>query len=233
MTRLTSFSKFLKLWFQANGRSLLYLILGVYIPLQIFAVLALKIWGLEGGLSWDVTLITAIHQSADASLDRAASWLTHLGSAKIVAPFTLTLVPILVVQKRWRSLIYLVMTLGGGGALNVVAKTIWRRARPSLWEGSYPIPSDFSFPSGHAMTSFLLVTALTILTWKTRWNPLVIILGVVYVVTIAWTRVYLGVHYPSDIVAGWMLALAWAIGISVLVKPMLSPSKVKGEAPHH
>lgn len=76
------------------------------------------------------------------------------------------------------------------------------------------------------MTSFLLVVTLVILTWKTRWNPFVLLLGSIYVVTIGWTRVYLGVHYPSDIVAGWMLALAWAIGMNLLVRPMLLPSNV-------
>jgi membrane-associated phospholipid phosphatase len=225
MTRLASFFQFLKLWFQANGRSLLYLILGVYIPLQIFAVLALKIWGLQGGLAWDVALLTVIHQSANNNLDHVAVWLTQLGSVRLVGPFVLTLLPFFIHQKRWRSLAYLAITLLGGCALNVAAKTLWRRARPNLWIENYPIPTDFSFPSGHAMTSSLLVATLVILTWKTRWSPLVIILGTVYVITIGWTRVYLGVHYPSDIVAGWMLALAWAIGISILVKPALSPSK--------
>lgn len=227
MARLVSFFRFLKLWFQANGRSLLYLVLGVYIPLQIFAVLALKIWGLEGGLSWDIALIRAIHQSADANLDQAATWLTQLGSVRIVGPLVLAWVPFLIRQKKWRSLTYLAITLVGGCALNVIAKTLWHRTRPSLWNGNYPVPTDFSFPSGHAMTSFLIVAALAILTWKTRWNPLVIILGALYVATVGWTRVYLGVHYPSDIVAGWMLALAWAIGISILVKPVLSPSNIQ------
>lgn len=225
MTRSTPFPKFLNLWAQTHGRSLRLLVLGVYLPLQIFAVLALRIWGLEGGLSWDMAIITAIHESAGAALDPIAQVATHLGSASIVAIGVVALAPLLVLRKRWRSLVYLGITLFGGGALNLLAKVVWHRTRPHFWESGYPLPQDFSFPSGHAMTSMLFVAALVVLTWKTRWSGIVLVLGAAYVLTIGWTRVYLGVHYPSDIVAGWLLALAWAIGISALVKPVLSPSK--------
>jgi undecaprenyl-diphosphatase len=55
-------------------------------------------------------------------------------------------------------------------------------------------------------------------------------LGSPFVVAIAWTRLYLGVHFPSDILAGWMVAIAWAIGVSVVLKPHLfKPSSVSEE----
>jgi membrane-associated phospholipid phosphatase len=67
-----------------------------------------------------------------------------------------------------------------------------------------------------------LVVALVILTWGTRWRWLVLIVGSLYVLTIGWTRLYLGVHYPSDILAGWMLSIAWTVGLACLLKLNLS-----------
>ncbi|HEY9623017.1 MAG TPA: phosphatase PAP2 family protein [Crinalium sp.] len=216
------FSKFLQRWFETHWRSLLLLFFGVYIPLQVFAVVALQVWGLEGGLTWDEPMMTAIHTTATESFDRLAAIVTKCGSAWIVGPVSLAIAFIFFFQKQWRSLVYLLLTIVGCGVLNIVAKGYWHRVRPGLWESGYPLPHDFSFPSGHAMTSMSFIAALIILTWRTRWHGLTLAIGAAYVVTIAWTRLYLGVHYPSDILAGWMLAIAWAMGISALVKPHLN-----------
>lgn len=52
-----------------------------------------------------------------------------------------------------------------------------------------------------------------------RWRWFVVFIGSLFVLAIGWTRLYLGVHYPSDIVAGWMASVAWAVGVSLLIKP--------------
>ncbi|HEY9618509.1 MAG TPA: phosphatase PAP2 family protein, partial [Microcoleaceae cyanobacterium] len=70
-----------------------------------------------------------------------------------------------------------------------------------------------------AMSSMTLVAALIILTWGSRWCRSAMLIGGIFVVTIAWTRLYLGVHFPSDILAGWMVALAWVVGVSLVIKP--------------
>jgi membrane-associated phospholipid phosphatase len=92
------------------------------------------------------------------------------------------------------------------------------RVRPHLWESKAP-ELDFAFPSGHSMTSMTLFIVLLILAWKTKWRLPVLILGSLYVLTIAWTRLYLGVHFPSDILAGWMVSFAWAMGVYLLIRP--------------
>ena len=60
------------------------------------------------------------------------------------------------------------------------------------------------------------VTTLIILTWQTKWRWLVISLGGLFALAIAWTRLYLGVHFPSDILGGWFLAITWSISSSLL-----------------
>jgi undecaprenyl-diphosphatase len=74
------------------------------------------------------------------------------------------------------------------------------------------------------MSSMTFVVALLVLTWGTRWFGMVLSLGSLFVVSIAWTRLYLGVHFPSDILAGWMVSIAWAVGLSLLIRPHLTPS---------
>jgi undecaprenyl-diphosphatase len=69
------------------------------------------------------------------------------------------------------------------------------------------------------MSSMTLVAVLVILTWGTRWCWLVLITGSLFVVAIAWTRLYLGVHFPSDILAGWLVSIAWSIGVSLILRP--------------
>lgn len=220
MSSSALFPKFLTTWFETHWRSLLLLIIGVYLPLQGFAILALQIWKLEGGLVWEVPLMMVIHGMAAAPLDHLAEGFTKLGSATRVAPVSITITIAFFLQKRWRSLVYLLGTLVGCGAINLAAKSFWHRVRPHLWDG-YSLPQDFSFPSGHAMTSMAFAAVLIVLTWGSRWVWLTLPLGSIYVGLIGWTRLYLGVHYPSDILAGWMLALAWVAGMSIIVKPHL------------
>lgn len=213
-----SFFQFFKRWIKRYWRSLLSLLIGVYLPLQIFALLALQIWQREGGLEWDVWLLNIIHATADHTVDQAAEALTVFGTVVGLAPFVMAIALVLLRQNRWRSLVYLLTTLLGSAIINRVAKTFWHRIRPSLWEAGYPLPHSFSFPSGHAMTSMVFV-AVSIILIESRWRGIVLVLGGLYVLLIGWTRLYLGVHYPSDVLAGWMLSIAWATGMDLLIKP--------------
>jgi membrane-associated phospholipid phosphatase len=215
-----SFLNFLKQLLLAHWRSLLLLLIGVYLPLQIFGLLAVEVWE-EGGFWWDVPFLVVIHTTARTQLDVFAVTLTKFGSFKIVSFAIAAIALLLFFRKRWRSLVYLLVTVSGSAIINRTAKLLMHRVRPDLWTSPTP-ELDYAFPSGHAMTSMTLVAALVILTWGSVWCWLVLILGSAFVVAIAWTRLYLGVHFPSDILAGWMVSLAWAIGVGLLVKPYLT-----------
>jgi len=215
----------LKNWMQRHWRSLLALALGIYLPLQIFVAIALRVWQFQGGLDWDIAILNAIHDRANPTLDWLAPHLTNLGSVWTVFPIALVIAIWLITQQRWRPVLYFTITLLGCALINRTAKTLWRRARPDLWQSNYPLPTDFSFPSGHAMTSMVFVVALLGLPLSNHGRWLVLILGGLYALSIAWTRLYLGVHYPSDILAGWMVAIAWAVGISQLVNLNIGPKK--------
>jgi undecaprenyl-diphosphatase len=225
--RLESFSEFVRRWWSARWQILLLLFLGIYVPLAIFTLLAMQIWQHEGGLEWDVAIMLAIHQTAQSNLDRIAATLTHFGTSWGVFPGSAIVSLVLLRFRRWRSLIYFLITVLGGGVINRTEKVWLHRVRPSLWDYT-PVP-DFSFPSGHAMSSMVFVAALVVLMWGSRWCWLVVAAGSAFVVSIGWTRLYLGVHYPSDIVAGWMMAIAWAVTVSIVVKPQLTAANPQEE----
>lgn len=186
--------------------------------MQVFGELAEDVWENQGGFPWDVPILLSIHTTAQPQLDTLASILTKFGVFWGVFPIAILMALILLIQRKWRSLAYLIPTLLGSIVINRTAKVLLHRVRPHLWESPAP-ELDYGFPSGHAMSSMTLVAALVILAWGTRWFWLVVMIGSLFVLVIAWTRLYLGVHYPSDILAGWMASIAWAVGVSLLIKP--------------
>ncbi|MBD2502639.1 phosphatase PAP2 family protein [Anabaena azotica] len=212
----------------ARWRSLLLLLAGVYLPLQIFELLAVKLWQYEAGFPWDLPILLAVHSTAQPALDIVAVVLTKFGSFWTVGPILGMIAIVLWQRKRWRSLAYLLTTALGSTIINRTAKMLMHRVRPQLWVSGAP-EFDFAFPSGHATTSMTLVAMLLILTWATSWRWLVLTVGSLYILVIGWTRLYLGVHFPSDILAGWMVAIAWAIGVSIIIKPNLTKPTAVGD----
>jgi membrane-associated phospholipid phosphatase len=213
-----SFLTFLKHLLSTHRAALVLLLIGVFFPLQIFGELAEDVWEDEGGFAWDEPMLLAIHTTANPSLDQVASILTDLGVYWGVFPAAIALMTFLFFRREWRFLAYFGITLLGSVAINRSAKVLLRRVRPHLWISPAP-ETDYGFPSGHAMSSMTFVAALVVLTWGTRWCKWVILLGGLFVLVIGWTRLYLGVHYPSDILAGWMASIAWTVGVTLLLRP--------------
>ncbi|MBD0334981.1 MAG: phosphatase PAP2 family protein [Cyanobacteria bacterium Co-bin13] len=192
------------------------ILLGLVCPLLVFALLAVLVAVNPNVLTWDISLLRIIHPYANPRLDRVAAIATDFGTELGVIPATLLLIALALWRQRWRIATYLSLTLVGSSLLNRTLKELWHRARPALWEALKP-HLDFSFPSGHAMSSMTFVATLILINWNTPLRPWMLIYGSLFVVIIGWTRLYLGVHFPSDILAGWMLSIAFAIGMSLIV----------------
>jgi undecaprenyl-diphosphatase len=226
----TSFLGFLKKLLLARWRSLLLLLLGVGLPLLVFEQLAIDVWQNKGSFPWDEPILLTVHKTVNPQLDAFAVRFTKLGVYQGVFPAATVISIALLYLRRWRSLTYWLVTLLGSVFINRTAKELLHRVRPSLWDSLAP-ELDYAFPSGHAMSSMSFVAALVILTWGTRWSWLVLLSGSLFVLTIGWTRLYLGVHFPSDVLAAWMVSLAWALGVSLVIRPHLAkPSLVSEEA---
>lgn len=162
--------------------------------------------------AWDEAVLLRLHRYASPGLNRAVGVLTDLGTVWGVLPATLILAAAAFGRRRGHEGRFLLTAVAGSAGINLVAKRLWQRVRPSLWEG-VPFQPDYSFPSGHATYSFTFVLALILLTWDTPQRPWVVALGSLFVGLVGFSRVYLGVHFPSDIVGGWLLAIAWTLAL--------------------
>ena len=134
--------------------------------------------------------------------------ITHIGGAKIV--FVLTVLAIILI-KGLKNKLFLLTGVVGTAGLNVVLKHIIQRERPNI---NRLIPEKgYSFPSGHSMMSMAFYGMLIFLIFKyvkntaLKWTLIVIL--TILLSTIGITRIYLGVHYPSDVIGGFLVSLTY------------------------
>lgn len=194
-----------------HGLRLAVVFLCIALPLWSFGELAEEV--AEGEpFAFDVPVLQAMHALASTGADNVFLALSAIGYSKGVVPADILLVLALAVRRHPRSALFAAIATGGSGLLNVAAKHVFHRARPDLWLSIAP-ESTYSFPSGHAMGSATLACTLVCLAWDTRWRWPVLAAAIPFVIGVGLSRVYLGVHYPSDVLAGWSAAIGWTLGV--------------------
>ena len=144
--------------------------------------------------------------------------MTIIGTPGPLAGLLAIVAAILIVKKRWRWAAYLAFTCGMGGLLNLAIKSYFERARPDLAE-ALRHASGYSFPSGHAMGSMITFGALAYLGMRViprwRWRAAALALALSIILAIASSRIYLGVHWISDVGAGLAAGLIWIVTTTV------------------
>ncbi|WP_082672554.1 phosphatase PAP2 family protein [Luteimonas abyssi] len=198
-----------------HSGALLLLFAGVLLPMWVFAELADEIHESDG-LPFDEPILLFAQTMAHDGFDRVFLFFSEIGYAWGVVPADIVLVAVLLWRRRFRAGVFAAAALAGSGLLNMATKRLFARDRPALWESIAP-EATYSFPSGHAMGSMSLALVLILLAWPTRWRRWVLAAMAVFVPMVGLSRVYLGVHYPSDIVAGWMAASIWVVGVYLLI----------------
>ena len=202
------------LW-SAHGLHLIVLFALVLLPLYLFGSIAEDVVEKEN-IFFDNRILLFTHAYATPTLDDLMVFFSQAGSGLILVPFNAFIFALLFWKKQRKNAFFWGVAVCGAALINVLAKYGFSRVRPSLWVSLLP-ETTFSFPSGHAMQSMAVGTALVILLWKTRWRYVVLLLAVSFVLAVGLSRVYLGVHYPSDILAGWLASLAWVVGLRFVV----------------
>ncbi len=197
----------------------LLLVLGVAMPWIIFLKAASEIQEGEG-FPGDRSVLRWLHAHATPALDTVNLTLTRVGGPLPMAGLAGLIFWYLWRNRQHRQAWFFGAALGGAMALNLVAKTVLGRVRPALWASLAPETTP-SFPSGHAMGSAALVLAVGLLLARSRWRWLAWTLGPLFVLGVGVSRMYLGVHYPSDVVAGWVASVGWVSGVYLLFSPYL------------
>lgn len=178
-----------------------------------FAVLAGEIYD-EERFAFDAPLLTWLNTHQTPVVTRLALVLNLIGGAYLLTPLTLLLAGVFWTLSR-RTTVFLLLSFFGAVAVNLVAKAFFASARPDLFDALSPAV-NYSFPSGHAMGSsaFALALYFALNRHYPRYRWLVAVLGLLFALGVGFSRPYLQVHYPSDILAGWALSLAWVMGVN-------------------
>jgi undecaprenyl-diphosphatase len=170
--------------------------------------LAMLIWG-GAGSHWDETLYRDLY-AGSPTLIRNALLLTRLGTWLPLTILTIAVALILAFSRRRRAALLLVMVFGGR-MLVELQKLIVDRPRPGVSPHLEAVHS-MSFPSGHSANSMITFVAIALLVpVRLRNRAVAVGIGLALALQVGWSRVALGVHWPSDVIGGWAFATFWII----------------------
>lgn len=219
-----------------------------WLVIAALLVPAAAIWGfieladevVEGSTAaLDERILLAFRSSEDLTDPIGPGWLeemmrdfTAMGGVGVLTLITLAAAGYLLTIGKRHAALAVVIAVGGGILLSTLVKEFFDRPRPDLVpHGSYV--STASFPSGHSMMSATVYLTLAAMLarvrprWRTR---LFILLSAVFIVLLVGiSRVYLGVHWPTDVLAGWSVGAGWAIGCWLLTIWLQRRGSVEGE----
>jgi len=170
----------------------------------------LAIWVVSGdSLTLDIAILRMVGDYRALPLKSLALLLSRL----VVTSSVLILVYLLY-RRWWRIALFWFCSSAGVGVLASLAKKAAQRHRPELWT-TVSSHATFSFPSGHATQSMAIVVALMLIV-PPRWRLNVLAGSAVFVCLVGACRLYLGMHYPTDILAGWVLSIGWVSLLALL-----------------
>ena len=199
---------------QAVGISLLAGLLFSAAIVVVFGLLAREVFltARAGPLDREITLFVRGLQTP--TRDNLAIVLTFFGSHLFLIPATLLVAFILRAKGHPTSALLFVASVAGGFVLNALLKISFHRARPDLWP-ALVAEHTYSFPSGHATMSTVFYGGLAAVVFHLTDRRLpriaAVALALIAIVTIMGTRVYLGVHWTTDVLAGFVVGVFWVV----------------------
>ena len=205
-----------------DRNELALLVGGVVVLLLLFTASKLASEVLEGDTQqFDKQILTALRDPANPSRPIGPPWLlsgaldiTALGSPTVLGLTVIAVAGFLLLQGTWRTAIFVTLASLGGWFLNNGLKQLFQRPRPDIVPHLREVMS-LSFPSGHAMISAAVYLTLGALTMRIAERRLTkfycMAVAVLATVLVGASRVYLGVHYPTDVIAGWLIGFSWAL----------------------
>lgn len=199
----------------------LHLVLGLVATAGVmaFAIIAEEVFAGRTVAQFDHAFATALYNSASSEWQQVFATVTRFGSGEVLGILSAIIAVALLARREYVLAIGWIVAQAGGGVLNVTLKGAFERSRPDFSDAL--LASGWSFPSGHAMSTFIFCGLGAYLLLRVGRSPSARVVIVVAALTgclvIGFTRLYLGVHYLSDVAAALIAAAAWvAICISAI-----------------
>lgn len=167
---------------------------------------------------FDVAFCEAVYSMRTQFWNTVMIALSWVASTKGVTIIALALVMLLVIKKHYNLAVFVAVVNGVSPLINSVLKEIFERPRPGI--SAMEASSTFSYPSGHSQAAFVLFASIVVVVsflapkylQKTIW------ISVTFVLLIGFSRIYLGMHYPTDVLAAYLVGSAWFITAMQLFK---------------
>ena len=191
----------------------------------------------EGTESFDHAILLGLRETpsdpiGSPGVEAAVMHLSGLGSGAVTTLVSIIAVTFLCLAGRWRYAGVVVACAVGTLLVMMMLKGIYDRPRPSIVTAIDP-PGDESFPSGHSMISSALYPTLAVLIARAlptrRLRVFTVACGVFLAGMIGISRLYLGVHYPTDVLAGWTVGCSWALICGIAARKLAPQVAARGE----
>jgi membrane-associated phospholipid phosphatase len=173
----------------------------------------------QEAFAFDQTVLLGIHQFANPTLDRLMLTITNLGNPNTVVAIVGISLAILWWRRYYQEAKIFVIDCLGGVILSYGLKLVFSKPRPNLWQSGIE-ETSFSYPSGHALGSTILYGFLAYVL-ATRYPQLAFLIyagAVLLISAIGLSRLYLGVHWPTDIIAGYSIGFLWVMFCITMLK---------------
>jgi undecaprenyl-diphosphatase len=215
-----------------RDRTELFLLVGgIAVLLMIVVVSKLASEVVEGETQhFDKRILVSLRNPSDLSTPIGPAWLvnaaldiTALGSATVLGLTVLAVAGFLLLQGMWRNALFVTVASFGGWFIKGALKYIFQRPRPDFVPRLREVMTT-SFPSGHALTSAVVYLTLGALLMRIAERPITklycMAVAMLATALVGASRVYLGVHYPTDVVAGWLIGLSWALACWIVERSL-------------
>ena len=167
-------------------------------------------------LGFDRSVLLFLDGHSARLLDTIIPILTDVGGVVCVGALTAILTALFVYKREYWRATLIAVGVAGAGLLNIILKTAFVRERPDRWV-QLVHETGYSFPSGHAMMSSAFALAIAIALWRSRWRWWGVVFAITFVLFVGFSRLYLGVHYPTDILAGWLVSVVWVTTVAFVL----------------
>ncbi|WP_415788221.1 phosphatase PAP2 family protein [Deinococcus saxicola] len=190
--------------------ALIRFLLGILLPLIVIGVIAEDVLEKQR-FAFEQPVMLWVHAHATSVLTALSLFLHAFGGPLPMGVVFIAIVLGLWFTRRHSLAVFALLGLGSSVGFAFAMKLLFNRPRPELWT-RLVVESGASFPSGHSTVAAALATFAVLLAWHSRWRWPVLLVGVGYAVLMAYSRMLVGVHYPTDVLAGALTGLACVLG---------------------